>query len=187
MASREHKKVPTSKAADLCQTPTYALDPLYPHLNPSWVIWEPACGECNLVNGLRSRGYEVFASDIFNGQDFFKYQPNRFDMILTNPPYSLKLAWLERCYNLGKPFALLLPVEVLGVGSAQRLFKRYGMEVILLSRRIDFATVNTSFEKSSSWFPSCWITSGLNIGQQITYANIVKRPDQQLTLLTQPA
>lgn len=187
MTSRQHKKVPTSKAADLCQTPGYAIDPLYPHLNPEWIIWEPACGECNLVNTLRSREYQVFASDIFNGQDFFKYQPSRFDMILTNPPFSVKVEWLVRCYELGKPFALLLPVEVLGVYSVQKLFKKFGIEVILLSRRVDFATVNTSFAKSSSWFPTAWFCSGLNIGQQITYGSINKRPDEQMTLFKEAA
>lgn len=182
MTSRELKQVPTSKAADLCQTPAYALDPLYPFLNPSWVVWEPAAGLCSLVSGLQSKGYKVFASDITTGRDFFQFKPGRFDMILTNPPFSLKLKWLERCYLLGKPFALLLPVEILGVGAAQRLFEACGVEVILLSKRVDFATVNTSFEKSSAWFPTAWITSGLNIGQQITYGKIVKRSNQQMTL-----
>lgn len=187
MASREHKKVPTSKAADLCQTPAYALDPLYEYLKPDWVIWEPAAGECNLVNALRSRGYQVFAGDIFNGQNFFEYRPGHFDMILTNPPFSVKVEWLARCYELDKPFALLLPVEVLGVYSVQRLFKRFGIEILLLNRRVDFATVNTSFAKSSSWFPVAWFTNGLNIGQQITYANITKRPDSQLTMFREAA
>lgn len=187
MASREHKKVPTSKSADLCQTPTYALDPLYEHLKPSWIIWEPACGECNLVNGLRSNGYQVFASDIFNGQDFFKYQPSRFDMILTNPPFSRKTEFLARCYNFRKPFALLLPVEILGVGQAQKLFNKFGVEIVLLNRRVDFQTINTTFAKSSAWFPVCWVTNGLEIGQQITYGSITKRPNEQLSLFKQAA
>lgn len=187
MASREHKKVPTSKVADLCQTPAYALEPLYPYIKPNWVIWESACGECSLVNALRSGGYQVFASDIFNGQNFFEYQPSHFDMILTNPPFSVKVEWLVRCYELGKPFALLLPVEVLGVYSVQRLFKKFGIEILLLNRRVDFATVNTSFAKSSSWFPTAWFCSGLNIGQQITYTTITKRPDSQLTMFRDAA
>lgn len=187
MASRTLKQVPTSKAADLCQTPAYAIDPLYPFLNLSWLIWEPAAGECNLVNALRLKGYQVFASDIFNGQDFFKYCPSHFDMILTNPPFSVKIEFLARCYELGKSFALLLPVEILGVYSAQKMFERFGMEVILLSKRIDFKTCNTDFSKSSSWFPTCWITYGLNIGQQITYGKITKRPDSQLSLFAQAA
>ena len=183
MTSRNLKQVPTSKAADLCQTPAYALDPLYDYLKPDWIIWEPAAGDCTLVNALHSRGYQVFASDILSGQDFFKYRPGRVDMILTNPPFSLKLKWLERCYNLGLPFALLLPVEILGVGTAQRLFEAFGLEVILLNRRVDFRTINTSFEKSSAWFPTCWITWGLNIGQPLSYGKLTKRPDQQLPLL----
>jgi hypothetical protein len=185
--TRQHKKVPTSNAADLCQTPAYAIDPLYPFLNPDWVIWESACGECNLVNALRARWYKVLATDVTSGQDFFKYQPSRFDMILTNPPFSRKLAWLARCYELSKPFALLLPVEILGVGSAQKLFARFGVEIILLNRRVDFQTVNTSFAKSSSWFPTAWFCWQLGIGQQITYGQITKRPDSQLTMFREAA
>jgi hypothetical protein len=185
--TRQHKKVPTSNAADLCQTPGYAVDPLYQHIKPHWVIWESACGECNLVNALRSKGYQVFASDIFNGQDFFKYRPSRFDMILTNPPFSRKLEFIARCYQLGKPFALLLPVEFLGVGAAQKLFARFGVEIILLNRRVDFQTINTTFAKSNAWFPVAWFCWQLGIGQQITYGQITKRPDSQLTMFREAA
>lgn len=181
MASREHKKVPTSKAADLCQTPTYALEPLLPYLPVKSVIWESARGSGTLAIALKELGYIVVATDIVSGQDFFKFCPD-FDIQLTNPPFSLKIPWLERSYHLGKPFALLLPVEILGVGAAQRLFKRYGIEILLLNRRVDFATINTPFAKSSSWFPTAWFTWRLGVGQQITYANIIKRPDSQLPL-----
>lgn len=166
-------------------TPAYALDPILPWLKPGWVIWESAYGEGGLARALSAAGYPIICTDIAEGKDFFIYQPGKFDCQLTNPPWSLKLRWLERSYRLDKPFALLLPVEVLGVGTAQRLFERYGVEVILLDRRIDYQTVNTSFAKSSAWFPSCWITHGLNIGSQLTFGKITKRPDSQLSLFAQ--
>lgn len=171
-----------SQGFDQCQTPVYALDPLFAYLPKDKIIWESAAGQGNLVTGLRDAGYSVIASDILTGQNFFKWQPERFDVMITNPPYSIKLLWCERAFQLGKPFALLLPVEILGVGGAQRLFERYGIEIILLDKRVNFQTINTSFEKSSAWFPVCWITSGLNIGQQITYSKLTKRPAAQLTL-----
>lgn len=183
MASREHKKVPTSKAADLCMTPAYALDPLLPFLPSRSIIWESARGSGTLAIALKKLGYAVVATDIVSGQDFFKIRPD-FDIQLTNPPFSRKLDWLHRSYELNKPFALLLPVEILGVGQAQRMFEKFGVEIILLNRRVDFATVNTSFAKSSAWFPVAWFCWKLEIGQQITYGNITKRPNEQLTMFT---
>lgn len=186
MTSRQHKKVPTSKAADLCQTPQYAIDPLLAYLQSN-VIWESAAGQGNLALAFQERGFKVISSDILTGQDFFKWQPAAWDVQISNPPFSCKLAWLARSYQLGKPFALLLPVEFLGVGAAQKLFARYGIEVILLNRRVNFQTVNTTFAKSNAWFPTCWYTFGLNIGQQITYGQITKRPDEQLTMFREAA
>lgn len=180
MASREHKKVPTSKAADLCMTPPYALDPILRYLKPDWILWESACGQGHLSGALARLGFLVLDTDITMGLDFFTYQPAAgFDCQITNPPFSRKLAWIERSYQLGKPFALLLPVEILGVGAAQRLFEQFGVEIILLNRRVDFQTIRTSFAKSSSWFPVCWVTWGLNIGQPLTFGKILKRPDSQ--------
>lgn len=75
-----------------------------------------------------------------------------------------------------------MPVECLGVGKAQQLFEQYGIEVILLNKRIDFQTVNTSFAKSTAWFPTAWFTWGLKIGHQITFAKITKRPNEQMVM-----
>lgn len=155
-------------------TPPYALTPLYAYLPKSWVIWESACGQGHLSRGLQDNGFEVVSTDIQQGFDFFTYEPIHFDMIITNPPFSCKLQFLERCYRLAKPFALLLPVEVLGVASIQRLFDQYGVEIILLNQRVNFATINTSFEKSAAWFPVCWVTSHLFIGKQLSFGKIIK-------------
>ncbi len=59
-------------------------------------------GEGNLVAGLREHGYQVEGSDIKTGNDFLVSKRN-CDVIVTNPPDSLKLEFLKRCYKLGKP------------------------------------------------------------------------------------
>ena len=41
--------------------------------------------------------YKILFED---GQDFFKYEPENYDMIITNPPYSLKNKFLKRAYDL---------------------------------------------------------------------------------------
>lgn len=179
---------------DRCQTPAYALDPLLPYLPRDWVIWEPAAGEGNICTALRSQGYTVIGSDLLTenigevvegGRDFFSWQPPHFDAIVTNPPYSIKFPFYERCYALGKPFALLLPVEALGVGAAQKLYRAHGHEQLLLNKRVNFKMPNKGYSKkgwrSTAWFPtfwSCWQV----LPDPVVYGAIVRREDEQQTM-----
>ncbi len=158
---------------DLCQTPPEAIDPLLPYLPSSWTIWEPARGEGLLVEALYDSGFEhVVTGDIQTGQNFFDYQPESWDCLVTNPPYSIKFKWIERCYELGKPFALLLPVETLGAKTAQQFFREHGVEVIFLDRRINFKMPNLGWEGSGAQFPVAWFTFGLDLGQQMVFARL---------------
>ncbi len=162
---------------DACQTPAYALDPLCGYLDLSWKIWEPATGEGLLVEALYDCGFSehsVYASDLLTGQNFFEFAPDTWDCLITNPPYSIKYKWLAHCYELGKPFALLLPVETLGAKTAQVLFRQYGLEVIFLDRRVNFKMPLIGWDGSAAQFPVAWFTWGLNIGQQMTFAELTR-------------
>lgn len=147
------------KGYDGCQTPAYAIDPLLPYLDRDWVIWEPASGEGYLVEALYDSSYsedQVVVSDILTGQNFFEVNPDYWDCTITNPPFSIKYQWLERCYQLGKPFALLVPVEILGAKTAQEFLKQYGFEMMLLNKRIDFKMPYKGWD-SSAQFPVFWL------------------------------
>lgn len=135
------------------QTPPSAIRPLIPYLNRSWVIWECACGKGNLVRELEKSGFKVIGSDIIFGQDFLSWQPNHFDCIITNPPYSLRYEFIKRCYELGKPWAMLMPFTTLE-GRRQELFKKYGIELLVLNKRVPFET--PSGRGSGPWFPVAW-------------------------------
>ena len=154
------------------QTPPEALIPLYPYLNPAWWIWECACGKGNLVQALRNEEHRaVIATDILQDPKFDflgDFQPDIWDCIITNPPFKYKQQFLERCYQLGKPFALLLPLTTFETKKRQDLFKKHGVEVIFFDRRINFETPN-KVEKSSAWFATAWFTHGLNIGRELTF------------------
>ena len=159
------------------QTPPIALKPLLPYLKKDWCIWECACGNGNLVKGLNDYGFDVIGTDILGGFDFINYQPDEFDCIITNPPFKYKQQFLERCYELGKPFALLLPLTTLETKKRQSLMQKYGVEIILFDKRINFETPN-KVEKSSAWFATAWFTNGLNIGRQINFAELEAHNDQ---------
>lgn len=135
------------------QTPPYAVKPLLPFLKKDWVIWECASGKGNLVKTLENEGFKVIGTDILQGYDFLKWKPEKFDCIVTNPPYSLRYEFLERAYELGKPFAMLMTLTTLE-GKRQKLFREYGIELLLLDKRINFET--PSGKGSGAWFPVAW-------------------------------
>ncbi len=150
------------------QTPAWALDYLTPFLSKTWLIWEPACGKGSLVNGLRVRGFRSFGSDILEGKDFLCEEPEHWDCLVTNPPYSIKTDWIKRCYSLKKPFALLLPWTALETEKRQRLFRENGLEIIGIPERIHFELPGNP-KKKTCWFATNWFTWGLKIGRDLTF------------------
>jgi hypothetical protein len=168
----------TPQGLDACQTPAYAVDPLLPYLCRNWTIWEPASGEGLLVEALYDSGFsqsQVVAGDLITGQNFFDYEPDDWDCLVTNPPYSIQFDWLARCYALGRPFALLLKVEVLGTKTAQELFQEFGIEVIFVNPRINYKMPIKGWD-STAQFPTAWFTWGLGIGRQMTFVELRPSP-----------
>src|SRR3990167_9797442 len=120
------------------QTPSIALNPLLPYLAPFGIIWECANGSGNLSKHLSENGHSVIATDLYVGPEAgrmdFLTEPAQFpfDAIVTNPPFSHKDQFLARCYLLGKPFALLMPVTALGGQRRQHLYRRHGLQIVML-------------------------------------------------------
>ena len=53
------------------------------------IIWLPFDNEfSNIYKALISCGYNVVMTNLENGQDFYIYEPERWDIIITNPPFS---------------------------------------------------------------------------------------------------
>jgi hypothetical protein len=163
--NRSGMKQKESKVADIyvpqgydgCQTPWYAIDPLVPYLKGK-TIWEPALDEGLLAEAFYDYSLgPVVVSDIRSNQNFFEYEPAEdWDVLCTNPPFSIKYQWLERCYALGKPFALLVPVETIGAKSAQVLMQEFGFEIMLLDQRVDFKMPNKAWEGTAQ-FGTMWL------------------------------
>jgi hypothetical protein len=157
---------------DSCQTPPYAVAPLVKYIPKSYRIWEPACGMGMMASALRGHGYDVIDTDILTGSNFFEFEPAEYDCIVTNPPYSAKYSWLERCYLLGKPFALLIPVESIGAWKAQRLYREYGTQFLFLNKRVDFI-MPVKGDESSAQFLVFWSCCDL-LDDQVEYGDITK-------------
>lgn len=132
-------------------TPDNAIIPLLKYLPKNIIIWESTdFGESNITKILKENGYKVISTHI-NTFNFLTDIPDfEFDMIITNPPYSLKDEFLERCYHYQKPFALLMPITSLEGKRRGQLYQKNGISLIVLDRRISF------IEGKTNWFNTSW-------------------------------
>ena len=156
------KQQTSAFTSDNFYTDPSALWPLLPYLDRKWKIWECACGDEKkpLLDWLGDfEGFSAMGTDIRGqgGTDFLTEDPSApWDCIITNPPYSIKDQWIERCYDLGKPFALLMPFTAMEGRERQRLYKKYGLDLLVLPKRVVFTT--PSGKKGGAWFPCAWFT-----------------------------
>lgn len=124
-------------------TPYYAVDPIVKYISKNMKIWCPFDEEWSAYyNSFKEQGFDVIRSSIQEGQDFFKYEPDNYDIIVSNPPFNIKDKILKRLDELRKPFAILLPLNSLQ-GSVRygNCFKN-GIQLLSFDQRIGFHKVD---------------------------------------------
>lgn len=126
---------------DECYTPRYAVEPILEFAErfrrmKVWCPWSTA--ESEFVKVLIDRGFDVVFSHIDNGQDFFHYEPDEWDVIIDNPPFTGKHNIFKRLFSFNKPFAIVMDVRLLNDPAPMRTFKECGLELLLFDARIQF-------------------------------------------------
>lgn len=130
----------SDKDNDELYTPSYAVKPIIKYLPNNATIWCPFDTEkSQYVQECKRGGYNVVHSHISEGKDFFSYQPVQYDIIVSNPPFSVKDKILKRLYELNKPFAILLPLNSLQGNTRYKYFKQ-GIQLLSFDKRIGFYT-----------------------------------------------
>jgi len=131
-------------------TPWYAVDPIIKYLPKDKIIWCPFDEEWSVFpRKLKEEGFNIVRSSLKEGQDFFTYEPEDWDLIISNPPFSMKDRVLKRLYEFDKPFAILLPLNSLQ-GMMRFDYFKQGVQMLTFDKRIGFH-INKNFETCESW------------------------------------
>lgn len=132
------------------------------------VIWEPACGEGHISNVLAAHGYEVISTDlIYRGfgepepMDFLTETFPEFEGdIITNPPYSAGLEFVERALETVRPggkVAMFLKVQFLeGKRRGGELFSKTPPRTVYISRSRLACAKNGDFSHTESAIAYAW-------------------------------
>lgn len=150
-------------------TPRYGVEVLLPHIEhlKDKVIWCPFDKEdSQFVMVLKENGFTVVYSHLDYGQDFLTYEPKSWDVIISNPPYKNKRMYWERALDFKKPFALLLPLNILSDSVINTTMKEREREFQLLipSRRMRFYNAKTGESGNQPTFKASYF--GVNIFKQ---------------------
>jgi len=172
MSLIEQKKDYIKRGAfDELYTPKEAVDMILDYI-PKDVknIWEcTAIEDSKIVSVLRDNNYNVITSHLKDGLDFFDYEAKNYDMIITNPPYSLKDKFLKRGFDLGKPFMMLLPITTLEGIKRSKMFNDNKIQLLIPNKRFNFKPE----KNSSAWFQTSWFCFNCNFENDLNFIDVV--------------
>lgn len=136
-------------------------------LNEKLYIWCPFDTEhSSFVAAARKWAKERFGdtwekvvcvefSHIALGQDFFWYEPEHWDIAVSNPPFSLKLKIFNKLHKANKPWAMLCNIECLNYQEVGENFYNWekanepAIELLIVDKKVSYdghtAAFNSSF------------------------------------------
>ena len=148
----------TDKESDEVYTPSYAIIPLLKYVKKSDIIWCPFDTEdSEYVKQLIANGNEVIYSHISEGKNYYTYEPEQWDIMISNPPFTNKRGIFVRALSFGKPFALLMALTWLNDSAPKQLFMEKDLQLLMFDKRIKFLNngeVQNKITFSSAYY--CW-------------------------------
>lgn len=156
----DSRKVLYSKGGnDECVTPAYGVTPILKYIPDNAVVWCPFDKtDSEFVKQISAAGHNVIPTHIDNGQDFYTYEPlQKWDCIVSNPPFTNKRLIFERALSFNKPFALVMSNTWLNDSAPKQLFKERDLQLLMFDKRMKFLNNGATENKitfSSSYY--CW-------------------------------
>jgi hypothetical protein len=122
----------TFQKHDDYMTPKYVWENIKEYI-PKVKIWEAFFGDGNSGEYLKELGFNV----IHEERDFFTEQPDKWDIIVSNPPFSKTKEIMKQLLIYDKPFILILPSSKINT-SYFREWRDKGLQIIIPRKRIHF-------------------------------------------------
>ena len=92
------------------------------------------------------------------GIDFFDFEPEYWDVMVSNPPFTNKRKYFERALSFGKPFALIMTNTWLNDSAPKQLFKDKDLQLLMFDKRMKFISPDgrdndkITFSSSYYWY-----------------------------------
>lgn len=149
---------------DFYATDPAALPPLFKVLGPEWesggkFILEPCCGQGHLSQIMELYGHQVISADLVDrgygvgGVDFLQptpYDGLPFDAVITNPPFSLAIPFIEKSLKLAPLVCMFLRIQFLESERRDKFFEQYPPRYVAVFRKRARTSKDAKFPKGES-------------------------------------
>jgi hypothetical protein len=160
----------TFKKHDDYMTPKHAWEDIKHFIPKDKIIWEAFYGDGNSGNYIKELGFNVINEE----RDFYTEQPNEWDIIVSNPPFSKSKDILKQLLIYDKPFILIMPSSKINT-SYFREWKDKGLQIIIPRKRIHFKKL-VDGKPVEGWKNACnfdcfYYTYKMNLSKDIIWLN----------------
>ena len=128
--------LPRHNTIDLYETHPDDIRVILPHLEQfkDLTIFDPCTGHGAIANFLRQNGHTVIERDLYTlpeSHDFLlEAIPVEAQVIVLNPPFCLKRAFLKKCYESMLPFLFLTTTDSIPTVGISEMIAKFGGEIL---------------------------------------------------------
>lgn len=113
------------------------------------IIWLPFdTKDSEYVKFCKNNKFKYICSHIWDGKDFFKFEPKIWDIAISNPPFSKKLDVFKRLNSFNKPWAMLTNIMCLNYQEIGNYFADNPCQLLIVDKRVSFNGRPSSFNSS---------------------------------------
>jgi hypothetical protein len=154
------------KKHDDYMTPRSAWEDIQHIIPKDKVLWEAFYGNGQSMRFLQELGYTVEGGP---DEDFFQH--NKGEIIVTNPPFTIIPAILERLIDLDKPFILIMPSSKINTQYFRKLLSGREIQIIIPRKRIQFEKIvdGKKVESNQCNFDCFYYCYKMNLEKDITW------------------
>jgi hypothetical protein len=138
---------------------------ILPFLSFDKVIYEPFYCSGRSKEILNNLGYkDVIHEDV----DFFtNHDKYEYDVIVSNPPFSIKKKVFDKLREIDKPFIMISPVSILTKQFFMDKYKGEDISILVPKRRMQFSKKGEV--NGRCWFDCIFVCYKLGLDKQIIF------------------
>ena len=139
------------KPYDYYPTPEWCYENLPIDWSQFKTALEPCKGDGRVVSFLESKEMKVDWCEIQEGKDFFEHE-GEYDLIFTNPPFSIAQEFIEHALSMSTTVIMLLRINFLSSQKRYNFWQQFPPDgLFVLSRRPSFTGTGTDSQEYA-WF-----------------------------------
>jgi len=146
-------------------TPAFVWQDIDEYIPKDKTIWECFYGDGNSGKHLEQLGCNVIHDKI----DFFK--EDQGDILISNPPFSIKKDVFTRLKKLGKPFIMISTSSMICYQYFRELFKEENIQIIIPRKRINFIKIKNgkTLQGKGCYFDCFYYCWKMNLPKDILF------------------